>query len=145
MDKMTMTAACQLYEIVEMLPSEEKNKIPENIISLIDERKERYIKSDKYISIEDINLTDETKKYLGYIFLNYLANEDEKTEYRNIISENEDRYQNNLKEKYNTDNLFSKKKSKSAENREIKAEMIVVENLKWWDKIIAKIKKLFKK
>ena len=48
MDKMTKTAACQLYEIVEMLPSEEKNKIPENIISLIDERKERYIKSDKY-------------------------------------------------------------------------------------------------
>lgn len=145
MDKMTKTAACQLYEIVEMLPSEEKNKIPENIISLIDERKERYIKSDKYISIEDINLTDETKKYLGYIFLNYLANEDEKTEYRNIISENEDRYQNNLKEKYNTDNLFSKKESKSAENHKIKAEMIVVENLKWWDKIIAKIKKLFKK
>ena len=145
MDKMTKTAACQLYEIVEMLPSEEKNKIPENIISLIDERKERYIKSDKYISIEDINLTDETKKYLGYIFLNYLANEDEKTEYRNIISENENRYQNNLKEKYNTDNLFSKKESKSAENHKIKAEMIVVENLKWWDKIIAKIKKLFKK
>lgn len=145
MDKMTKTAACQLYEIVEMLPSEEKNKIPENIISLIDERKERYIKSDKYISIEDINLTDETKKYLGYIFLNYLANEDEKTEYRNIISENEDRYQNNLKEKYNTDNLFSKKESKYAENHKIKAEMIVVENLKWWDKIIAKIKKLFKK
>ena len=142
---MTKTAACQLYEIVEMLPSEEKNKIPENIISLIDERKERYIKSDKYISIEDINLTDETKKYLGYIFLNYLANEDEKTEYRNIISENEDRYQNNLKEKYNTDNLFSKKESKSAENHKIKTEMIVVENLKWWDKIIAKIKKLFKK
>ena len=145
MDKMTKTAACQLYEIVEMLPSEEKNKIPENIISLIDERKERYIKSDKYISIEDINLTDETKKYLGYIFLNYLANEDEKTEYRNIISENEDRYQNNLKEKYNTDNLFSKKESKSAENHKIKTEMIVVENIKWWDKIIAKIKKLFKK
>lgn len=145
MDKMTKTAACQLYGILEMLPSEEKNKIPENIISLIDERKERYIKSDKYISIEDINLTDETKKYLGYIFLNYLANEDEKTEYRNIISENEDRYQNNLKEKYNTDNLFSKKESKSAENHKIKAEMIVVENLKWWDKIIAKIKKLFKK
>lgn len=145
MDKMTKTAACQLYEIVEMLPSEEKNKIPENIISLIDERKERYIKSDKYISIEDINLTDETKKYLGYIFLNYLANEDEKTEYRNIISENEDRYQNNLKEKYNTDNLFSKKESKSTENHKIKAEMIVVENLKWWDKIIAKIKKLLKK
>lgn len=145
MDRMTKTAACQLYEIVEMLPSEEKNKIPENIISLIDERKERYIKSDEYISIEDINLTDETKKYLGYIFLNYLANEDEKTEYRNIISENENRYQNNLKEKYNIDKMFSKKESKSAENREIKAEMIVVENLKWWDKIIAKIKKLFKK
>lgn len=145
MDRMTKTAACQLYEIVEMLPSEEKNKIPENIISLIDERKERYIKSDEYISIEDINLTDETKKYLGYIFLNYLANEDEKTEYRNIISENENRYQNNLKEKYNIDKMFSKKESKSAENREIKAEMIVVENLKWWDKIVAKIKKLFKK
>lgn len=145
MDRMTKTAACQLYEIVEMLPSEEKNKIPENIISLIDERKERYIKSDEYISIEDINLTDETKKYLGYIFLNYLANEDEKTEYRNIISENENRYQNNLKEKYNIDKMFSKKESKSAENHEIKAEMIVVENLKWLDKIIAKIKKLFKK
>lgn len=145
MDRMTKTAACQLYEIVEMLPSEEKNKIPENIISLIDERKERYIKSDEYISIEDINLTDETKKYLGYIFLNYLANEDEKTEYRNIISENENRYQNNLKEKYNIDKMFSKKESKSAENHEIKAEMIVVENLKWWDKIVAKIKKLFKK
>ena len=144
MDKMTKTTACQLYEIVEKLPSEEKNKIPSKIILLINEKKEGYKLSENIFSIDDISLTEESKKYLAYIFLNYLANEEEKKEYENIISENEKKYQEILSEKYSVENLFLKKEIKDDENTEKTIDLITIENKKWWESFIEKIREFFK-
>ena len=43
------------------------------------------------------------------LMLNYIANEQEKNEINNILAENEKKYEEELKEKYNPDNLFKKK------------------------------------
>lgn len=144
MNNMTKSAACQLYEIISQLPNEEKCKIPENVIVIIDDKKDDYILTNDEFVIDDINLTDETKKYLAYIFLNYLANENEKEEYKKIIYENERRYQKNLSEKYSTQNLFPKKEIEKVEMLETNADLAVVENLNWWEKILEKIKDFFK-
>lgn len=145
MNNMTKSAACQLYEIINQLPNEEKSKIPENVIVIIDEKKDGYILTNNEFVIDDINLTEETKKYLAYIFLNYLASENEKDEYEKIISENERRYQKKLSEKYSTQNLFSKKEVEKLEVLEITTDLTTSEKLNWWEKILEKIKDLFKR
>lgn len=145
MNNMTKSAACQLYEIINQLPNEEKSKIPENVIVIIDEKKDDYILTNNEFVIDDINLTEETKKYLAYIFLNYLASENEKDEYEKIISENERRYQKKLSEKYSTQNLFSKKEVEKLEVLEITTDLTTSEKLNWWEKILEKIKDLFKR
>lgn len=145
MDRMTKNTACQLYEIIDRLSMEDREKLPDNILRLIEVKIDGYRLDDKIISIDDIELTDEAKKYLGYIFLNYLANEDEKTEYQKIIFENEERYQADLRKKYDTKIMFQQNKIKIHKDIEKPTELAIVETKKWWNKIIDKFKRMIKK
>ncbi len=149
MNKISSKAATQLYEIILLLPSEYKSKIPMTIMSLLQNRKiaieEINIKSAEHIN--DTALLDETKKYLSYIFLNYLADEDEKKEFNHILDENEARHQALLKNKYDTTNMFrvedirideEELKEKDNENN----QLIEIKGKNWFSKILEKIKKL---
>lgn len=157
MNKISPRSANQLYEIIQLLPEYSKEKIPISIINLLKDKK--LDTGEITIStIEHINndaLLDETKKYLSYIFLNYLASEDERKEFNQILEENENKYQKTLKEKYNPDNIFNN--GKSIENDikldEIKLEeisleknnnLIKVEEKNFWSKIIKRIKEIIK-
>lgn len=83
MNKISSKAAKQLYEIILLLPDDRKSKIPLSIMNLLELKKldteEINIKSIR--DINDAELLDETKKYLSYILLRYLANEEEKNEF----------------------------------------------------------------
>ena len=126
MNKISSKAATQLYEIILLLPSEYKSKIPMTIMSLLQNRKiaieEINIKSAEHIN--DTALLDETKKYLSYIFLNYLADEDEKKE-SNLEVEDIRIDEEELKEKDNENN-----------------QLIEIKGKNWFSKILEKIKKL---
>jgi len=159
MNKISSKAATQLYEIILLLPSEYKSKIPMTIMSLLQNRKiaieEINIKSAEHIN--DTELLDETKKYLSYIFLNYLADEDEKKEFNHILDENEARHQALLKNKYDTTNMFrvEEKKESNLEVEDIRIDeeelnekdnennqLIEIKGNNWFSKILEKIKKL---
>lgn len=158
MNKISPRSANQLYEIIQLLPDDSKEKIPLSIIKLL-EKKKLDTNEITISTIEHINndaLLDETKKYLSYIFLNYLANEDERKEFNQILEENENRYEKTLREKYNPDNIFNSnketEKSPILENITIEEielnennKMIKVEDKKWWNKILEKIIKIIKK
>ena len=155
MNKISPRSANQLYEIIQLLPDDSKEKIPLSIIKLL-EKKKLDTNEITISTIEHINndaLLDETKKYLSYIFLNYLANEDERKEFNQILEENENRYEKTLREKYNPDNIFNSnketEKSPILENITIEEielnennKMIKVEDKKWWNKILEKIIKI---
>ena len=74
---------------------------------------------------------------------------EEKERINNILKNNEDKYQAELREKYNPDNLFKKQKSEilNLENNTITEETAIIEykEKNFLKKIFDKIKHLFKK
>lgn len=158
MNKISSRAATQLYEIILLLPDDNKAKIPLSIIKLLENKKintdEVNIKSAEHINNNAI--LDETKKYLAYIFLKYLANDEEKNEFNHILDENEARHQVFLRNKYDIANIFGvekeNKEDEFAEKLEVSQinidennKLIKIEEKRWWDKMLEKIKYIIKK
>ena len=69
------------------------------------------------------------------MFLKYLADDDEREELKQVLKENEEYIQKVAKEKYNPDDVFK-------DNVETQIQTIESEN--WWNKILNKIRSLFK-
>ena len=62
--------------------------------------------------LKDLKLMDETRGLISMICLNYWCeNEEEKNNFIKHLNENEIRYQEELREKYNVDDIFKKKES----------------------------------
>ena len=96
--------------------------------------------------IKDMNLKDKTKNILAVIYSNYWCDNEKKEEFNQRLKENDKRYQEELKEKYSTENLF-KRKEKMVEKENIKQKEIIVIEPKEsiFKKLIKKIKSIFSK
>ena len=113
MNNISIESATQLNKILSFLPENRKKKIPENIWIKIKDKTD-YSYDTKINAVQDIkeeNVFPETRKYMSFIFLNYLATEEEKEEYIKIIKNNEVKYQEFLNKKYSMDNLFKQTKT----------------------------------
>lgn len=146
MKEIDSNSAKELITILNFLPKEYFEKIPNQEIQYL-----KNIKNDEYSvniqNVEDINrnnVSRETKKYLTYIFIHYLANEEEKREYEIIMKENEKRYEKELREKYNVENIFKDRKQNGNFVQEEKA-LKVIDDKKLFNKILDKIKMFIKK
>ena len=113
MNEISIQSATQLNKILSFLSEDVKKKIPEIIWKKIYEKIDTHIdtKINEVSDIKEENILPETRKYLSYIFLNYLATKEEKEEYIEILKNNEEQYQGCLKKKYNTENMFRKKEN----------------------------------
>lgn len=113
MNEISIQSATQLNKILSFLSEDVKKKIPEIIWKKIYEKIDTHIdtKINEVSDIKEENILPETRKYLSYIFLNYLATKEEKEEYIEILKNNEEQYQGFLKKKYNTENMFRKKEN----------------------------------
>ena len=114
-------------------------KIPVHIITKLceeaaDSKLDFYIDVNK--SFEEQKISEKSKDLISLIYYDYIAEEDEKKEILKQWSLNDKNYQNAKKEKYNYDNIFTKKKENTTcvELTEVKKETI-----------FEKIKNLFKK
>ena len=77
-------------------------------------------KYDLRLPLEEQNIKEETIDMIALFYLNYWCeSEDEKKEFRKVLQENEDMYQKQLNEKYNTDKLFKDSKIGNKENEEV--------------------------
>lgn len=93
------------------------------------------VKIDKNKKLEEQDLLEETKDMLSLIYYSYIATKEEKDEIKSIWNNNELLYQEELKEKYNVDNMF-KENGKEQENK-----LIIIEDKKG---ILQDIKNFFK-
>ena len=85
---------------------------------------------------------------MSFIFLNYLATEEEKKEYTKIIKNNEEQYQKALDHKYSIKNIFDKKeisKKIDKEYVEERKKLPVKYKERFFEFIFNKIKSLFGK
>ena len=125
----------EVYYIISNLEEKYKNKIPDavtdNIIKYMDKN---------YEYIEEKEILPETKALLAVLIEKYFDNiefNEKLKEYNQyyFIKTNEEK-----EKKYNTDAIFSSKNNIENEN-----SLIEIQNNKWYEKIIIKIKNLFNK
>ena len=128
----------ELYEILMYIPIEKIKKIPKVIINQIDNNKDKNynLKFDINKSLDEQNISEQTKLFLAILFENYWATDEQ----RNIINLKEKQYRiKNEKEKrnkYNPDNIFKNKDIK-IENSEKSVAMVeykesIFEKIKNW-------------
>lgn len=102
-----------ISEVLDILDNSEDNiveKIPKKLIDFWKKNKSTTYKPnlDHSKSINDMELKSKTKSLITMIYLNYLCDDIEKDKIKLILKENEEEYQKELKEKYNSDNIFKK-------------------------------------
>lgn len=136
-------AAVEVLDILKHTREEDVNKIPRKFIEFLENNKsETYIADlDHTKTIKEMDLKPKTQALLGLIYLKYWANEEEKIAFKKRARENEIKYQEKLREKYNTDNLFKNKRMIiEKENITEETALQVLEKETFIQRIINKIK-----
>lgn len=138
----------QISEILKYIAPNLKARIPKKIISYFENNKSKDYSwdIDKTLPLEKQELLPTTKEILTVLYKDYICTDRERIELEKTLNENEVNYQNELREKYNTDNLF-KNKQKEVENVKVETENISVVHYKesFFRRIISKIKLFFNK
>ena len=144
----TTLAYSEIYEILNLLEEEYKEKVPKKIREFF--RNERNIeytpKIDTEIPLDEQNLKRETMVLLAILNLNYWCeSEEEKQKFLKELEENE-KEQEKIKEKYNPDNLFNQRQKKiNEEQLQQNTNMVIYKETNFIKKLLNKIKQLFKK
>lgn len=141
-------AAAEINEILSYLPNEYVQKIPKKLRDFFEKVKSNnyILKIDPYKSLEEQELKPKTKTLLTIIYRNYWCNEEEKEELDKILIENDRKYEEELREKYNPDDIFKNRDNRNIQVNntqnnlpmEIKKENLFI---KIWNFIIKLIKK----
>ena len=111
----TKDAYVEVLGIHDLLDEEQKNRIPKKLKEFLEDNKNQdyQVNIDSSIPLEEQNLLQETVDILAMLKLNYwCTNEKEKEGLLNLLNENEKKYQEELRKKYNPNNLFKDKESK---------------------------------
>ncbi len=114
-------AYAELLEILSCMEDEYTSKIPKKLIAVFKENASDSYKKhiDVTKPLEEQEISQKTAALIGMLTLQYWCeSEEQKQELINIFKENERIYQENLRKKYNPDNIFNNNPSKEdiAEN-----------------------------
>lgn len=149
-DKEKQETYKEIITILNNMEKEYQEKIPKKLIRFFEKNSAKEYKFDIDLNIpfKEQKLKSKTVTLLAILNLNYWCkNEEEKKELIKKYSENEKKYQEELREKYNPDNLFkSKERNIEAVSIPVAENMQLVEykEPKWYKKIFEKILNFFK-
>lgn len=158
-------AYAELLEILSLMEEEYINRIPKKLLNIFETYKYSEYSNhiDAEIPLEEQNVSEKTSALLAMLMLNYWCDSDEqKQALKNTFEENERKYQEELKEKYNPDNIFKNSSDETSQNLSTASEQLVnnstdnsanlpldYSTFPWYKKLVTKIKtfiyKLFKK
>ncbi len=137
-------AYTELDSFLELLDNNYRNKIPQNLRDFFKKEKDiNYIKNiNPKQPIKEQNLKKETLALIAMLNLQYWCeDESEKKRLIKIYAQNEEKYQAELRQKYNPDDLFKNKK-KVVQNQ-AEEQNAIIEYKK--DTLFVKIKNFIKK
>ena len=135
--------------ILQNLPSEIQNKIPSDFKSAIVQNMDvTYIPEpyDRNKTLDEQNISEETKKILALIYRNYIVADEERKQL--IIEENRiiQKLENEKKEKYGVEDIFNNKtKNTNIDSNVDKLTITESNNKKWYKKIFEKLSNFFNK
>lgn len=131
-------------ELIEKIPDKFFKKLSE---LAADSKADFYIDTEK--DLAEQNISEESKDLISLIYYSFIADKDEKNELLKIWNENENKYQENLREIYNPDNIFQSKMNETSkiENSSLSNNTAMIKYKKEtiFDKIISFIKRKLKK
>ena len=98
----------EVLAILECSEPEYEEKIPKKLMKFLKENQSKTYKPeiDSSKKIKEMNLLPETKGLLSILYLKYWSTPKEEEEFRNILKDNQKKYDEELRQKYNPDNIF---------------------------------------
>ena len=132
-------ALTEISEILKKLGERYIEKIPQEILNLIEQYKDKdsNFTFDITKKIADQNIHNETIEMLAYINYNYWLDKEDKIKFERILQNNFEKIESEKRKKYDPENIFKNK------NNIEELKLQVVEE-SFWKKIIKKIGELIK-
>ncbi len=120
-------------------------KIPKEILNIIEKYKAENINFiyDTTKNISEQSIHKETLEILSYLNYNFWLNNEEKIEFNKIYNDNFIKLENEKREKYNPNEIFSRKKAKIVNDENLPIE--IKEEKSFFEKILNKFKAIIKK
>ena len=144
----------EIYEILNILGKDFINKLPRKLYLLIDKERDKNYAPNLLLEngmLDESKISKETIALFSILNIKYfIQDEEEKKKWLNTFKENEIKHQEELRKKYNPDNIFKNRvisdgiHSENIENKPIPNEKSLIkvkENL--FSKIIKKLKNFF--
>ena len=139
----------EVYAILNMLGKEYINKLPKDIYNIIKEEKSTEYNPvyETTVALDKQDVKKETISIIAFLHLNYWCNEEEKIKLRELFDENEDKYQEELKQQGEQE-VEQEDEEIQDDNNEIEIgkeflSMIVYKEENFAQRIFNKIRKLF--
>lgn len=135
----------EVLDILEHTRKEDVDKISPKFINFLKNNKcDNYKPSlDHTKRIKEMNLRDTTIGILSIINSKFWCTPEQKELFNDKLKQNERIYQEELREKYNPDNIFSKKQENIVESENNQIQLIEYKD-SFFRKFINKIKSFFK-
>ena len=138
----------EVYQILNLLGTEYTEKLPATLMSMLKEKRAinynpQYTED---LPLNEQNIRKETMAIIVLLYLNYWCeDENEVAEINNILKNNEEKYQLELRERYNPDNIFKKQKqeTKNVEEQIANETAMIPYKKSIFARIINKIKNIF--
>lgn len=138
-------AFSEVEQIIKLMPENLSNKIPQRFKNIISSEKSKTYNPKIQEPFEECNIMEETTIILAVIYRDFLCDEQEKERLKLRDLEKIKQYEEELKEKYNPDNLFKNKRTYIQEesNSDQNMALIEVKEKNFLQKIFDKIRNLF--
>lgn len=142
-------AYTEVCEILKYLPEEEYKKIPKEKIEFYESNKDNNytFQYDSNKTLKEQHISSKTNAIIITIFRDFFATNVQKEKLQKILWQNEQKYQDELKQKYSYENIFNVKKiNKGQKQMEIMEESNLVPYNEskfkririWFSKLISK-------
>ena len=145
MEETKVKTLSETYCLLKHFPKAYIEKIPPKILELINHFSDSkyYIDIDTEKTLDEQNISEETKNMLIVFKYNYWSTEGEKQMIYDKLDENEMKYQQELREKFNYENIF---KNKSTQVNVAEKNVAMIEYKEpIFKSILNRIKSIFKR
>ena len=144
MENFNKKAVSEVIEILNHTDKEIVEKIPQKFIDFLFENEDKdYIPNiDFYDENWENFIQEDTQAILALLYIDYIVSEDEKMKLLKEEQEEKLKIENELREKYNPDNIF--KKNNTEETIQINnVQLVEIKETSWFKRVLDKILKFF--
>lgn len=146
-------ASSEINEILKYMPNEEIEKIPSKLREFFKEvaSKDYVTNINPDLPLDEQQIKEKTKDIIALIYRNYWCSEEERKELDQKLIENDRKFEEELREKYNPGNIFknnvttTKKEELEVKEEKIEQSLVPQETEKWYQRFLDMVKRWFKK